>query len=258
MLVESKPGAGGALAVNELMRADPDGYTLLMTTSSHATLPVLGEAALASEQRLHADRQHLFHHVRHRHQQGEHVAVPQLDRVPDLRPGQSGQDQLGLVGHRRPAASGRRRNSPRSPASTWSTCPIAATAPMLQALLQNDVQLTFDTPTLSTPHIQDGKLDRARRDRRAAGWPNCPNVPTVRETGLVDFSNQDTDFRARPQGHPEPVQACLNKEFAHGARRQGGPRAAGRTRARGDRRAATTPSPISRSTSTTSPRPTAS
>ena len=43
VLVESKPGAGGAIAVNELMRAEPDGYTLLATTSSHATLPVLGK-----------------------------------------------------------------------------------------------------------------------------------------------------------------------------------------------------------------------
>src|SRR5712672_2125260 len=43
ILVESKPGAGGALAVNELMRADPDGTTLLMTTSSHATLPLLSK-----------------------------------------------------------------------------------------------------------------------------------------------------------------------------------------------------------------------
>src|SRR5690349_21887260 len=43
ILVESKPGAGGVIAVNELMRADPDGYTLLMTTSSHATLPALAK-----------------------------------------------------------------------------------------------------------------------------------------------------------------------------------------------------------------------
>ena len=43
VLVESKPGAGGALAVNELMRGDPDGTTLLMTTSSHATLPALAK-----------------------------------------------------------------------------------------------------------------------------------------------------------------------------------------------------------------------
>jgi tripartite-type tricarboxylate transporter receptor subunit TctC len=39
ILVESKPGGGGAVAVGELMRAEPDGYTLLMTTSAHATLP---------------------------------------------------------------------------------------------------------------------------------------------------------------------------------------------------------------------------
>ena len=31
--------------------------------------------------------------------------------------------------------------------------PYRGNAPMLQALLQNDVQLTFDTPTLSMPHI---------------------------------------------------------------------------------------------------------
>src|SRR5579862_340394 len=43
ILVESKPGAGGVIAVNELMRADPDGTTLLMTTSSHATLPALAK-----------------------------------------------------------------------------------------------------------------------------------------------------------------------------------------------------------------------
>ncbi len=43
VLIESKPGAGGALAVNELMRSDADGTTLLVTTSSHATLPVLNK-----------------------------------------------------------------------------------------------------------------------------------------------------------------------------------------------------------------------
>ena len=44
IVVEAKPGAGGAIAVNELMRSEPDGYTLLLTTSSHATLPLLQQA----------------------------------------------------------------------------------------------------------------------------------------------------------------------------------------------------------------------
>ena len=45
ILVESKPGGGGATAVGELMRSEPDGYTLLMTTSAHATLPKLNKLA---------------------------------------------------------------------------------------------------------------------------------------------------------------------------------------------------------------------
>ena len=77
MLVESKPGAGGAIAVNELMRADPDGYTLLVTTSSHATLPVLGKLPWHPSNDFTPVAAHLFHHVRHRHQQGEHGAVSQ-------------------------------------------------------------------------------------------------------------------------------------------------------------------------------------
>ena len=43
ILVESKPGGGGAVAVGELMRSAADGYTLLMTTSAHATLPKLNK-----------------------------------------------------------------------------------------------------------------------------------------------------------------------------------------------------------------------
>src|SRR5690349_10198428 len=43
ILVESKPGGGGAIAVGELMRSEPDGHTLLMTTSAHATLPKLNK-----------------------------------------------------------------------------------------------------------------------------------------------------------------------------------------------------------------------
>jgi tripartite-type tricarboxylate transporter receptor subunit TctC len=83
---------------------------------------------------------------------------------------------------------------------------------MLQALLQNDVQLTFDTPTLSMPHIQDGKLAAlaVTGDRRMA---KLPEVPTVKESGL-DYSTEIRIFVLGPKGIPEPIQALLNREFA--------------------------------------------
>jgi tripartite-type tricarboxylate transporter receptor subunit TctC len=91
--------------------------------------------------------------------------------------------------------------------------PYRGNGPMLQALLANEVQLTFDTPTLSFPHIQDGKLTAlaVTGDRRL---PKLPDVPTVKEAAHLDFSTDIWIFVIGPKGIPEPVQALLNKEIA--------------------------------------------
>jgi tripartite-type tricarboxylate transporter receptor subunit TctC len=51
VLIENKPGAGGALGVKAVATADPDGYTLLLTNSQYAIAPAvyktLGYDALA-------------------------------------------------------------------------------------------------------------------------------------------------------------------------------------------------------------------
>ena len=77
--------------------------------------------------------------------------------------------------------------------------PYRGNGPMLQALLANEVQLTFDTPTLALPHIEDGKLDRARGHRRAAAAEAAGRADRAGERDrLLD---QRPDFRARPEGH---------------------------------------------------------
>jgi tripartite-type tricarboxylate transporter receptor subunit TctC len=91
--------------------------------------------------------------------------------------------------------------------------PYRGNAPMLQALLANQVQLTFDTPTLASPHIQSGELTAlaVTGDRRL---PKLPNVPTVRETAQLDYSTDIWIFVLGPKGILEPVQTLLNKEIA--------------------------------------------
>jgi tripartite-type tricarboxylate transporter receptor subunit TctC len=89
--------------------------------------------------------------------------------------------------------------------------PYRGNGPMLQALLANEVQLTFDTPTLPFPHIQDGKLIAlaVTGERRL---PKLADVPTVRETG-IDYDAAVQVFILGPKGMPEAIQARLNKEI---------------------------------------------
>ncbi|WP_373356251.1 tripartite tricarboxylate transporter substrate binding protein [Pseudoroseicyclus sp. CXY001] len=45
VVVENRPGAGSLIGVDHVIHSDPDGYTLLMMSSSYVTNPVLGEEA---------------------------------------------------------------------------------------------------------------------------------------------------------------------------------------------------------------------
>ena len=83
--------------------------------------------------------------------------------------------------------------------------PYRGNGPMLQALLQNDVQLTFDTPTLVITAHPGRQADRARRDRRQR-LDKLPDVPTVTRNRPGRFLRPGTDFRARAKGMPEPVR----------------------------------------------------
>jgi len=211
VLVESKPGAGGALAVNELMRADPDGYTLLATTSSHATLPVLGKlpwhpsndftpvAAIYSTMFVIATNKAstaLFHNLT------EFLAYARAN------PGKISWGSSGIAG---PQHLGGMQFI-KVAGVDMVHVPYRGNAPMLQALLQNDVQLTFDTPTLSMPHIQDGKLAAlaVTGERR---MPKMPEVPTVKEAAKLEYTTDIWIFVLGPKGIPEPVLTALNKEF---------------------------------------------
>jgi len=211
ILVESKPGAGGALAVNELMRADPDGTTLLMTTSSHATLPALAKLPWHPSNDF-APIANIYVYMLVLTTNPDNASrfknFTEFLTYAKANPGKISWGSSGIGGPQHLAGA----QFAKIAGIDMVHIPYRGNGPMLQALLQNDVQLTFDTPTLVTPHIESGKLialavtGEQRLDK-------LPSVATVRETGLVDFSNQGRIFVLATKGTPEPVQTYLNKEF---------------------------------------------
>ena len=210
VLVESKPGAGGALAVNELMRSDPDGTTLLATTSSHATLPLL------SKQPWHSSNDFTpianiystaFVMPTNAASSARFRTLPEFVAYARANPGKINWGSSGIAGPQHLAGA----QFAKVANIDMVHVPYRGNGPMLQALLQNDVQLTFDTPTLVSPHIVDGKLVglAVTGERRMAKFPD---VPTVKESG-IDYSTEVRIFVLGPKGIAEPLQALLNKEF---------------------------------------------
>jgi tripartite-type tricarboxylate transporter receptor subunit TctC len=212
VLIESKPGAGGALAVNELMRSEPDGYTLLMTTSSHATLPMLNKLSWhPSNDFTPIANIYFYMFVMTTNSASTSRFRTFVDFMAYVRanPGKISWGSSGIAGPQHLAGA----QFSKVAGVDMVHVPYRGNGPMIQALLANDVQLVFDTPTLVIPHIQEGRLTALAiaGDRRL---PKLPDVPTVGETGLVEFTAGGRIFVLAAKGLPESIQTFLNRELA--------------------------------------------
>ena len=210
VIVESKPGAGGALAVNELMRSEADGTTLLATTSSHATLPILSKLSWHSSNDftpVASIYSTMFVMPTNAASTSRFKTLPEFIAYLRANPGKINWGSSGIAGPQHLAGA----RFAKTAGLEMVHVPYRGNGPMLQALLQNEVQLTFDTPTLVLPHIASGKLVplAVTGERRMA---KLPNVPTVKESG-IDYSTDVRIFVLAPKGVPAPVAALLNKEF---------------------------------------------
>src|SRR4029079_1789167 len=188
------------------------GYTLLMTTSSHATLPVLNKlpwhpskdftpiAAIYSTLFVMSTNKASTSHFR---------TLPEFLAYVRANPGKVSWGSSGIAGPQHLAGM----QFAKVAGVDMVHVPYRGNAPMLQGLLANEVQLTFDTPALVFPHIQGGELAAlaVTGERRL---PKLPDVPTVKESAHLDFTTDIWIFVLGPKGIPEPVQTLLNKEIA--------------------------------------------
>ena len=212
ILVESKPGGGGAVAVNELMRSEPDGYTLLMTTSAHATLPKLNKLAWHPSNDftpIASIYTYMFVIATNAQSASRFATFDAFLKYVRAHPGRINWGSSGTGGPQHLGGS----QFVKLAGIDMVHVPYRGNGPMSQALLADEVQIVFDTPTLVLPRVQEGKVIAlaVTGERRL---PLLPDVPTVRETGLVDYTCEGQIFVLAPKGLPPALQARLNAEFA--------------------------------------------
>jgi tripartite-type tricarboxylate transporter receptor subunit TctC len=89
--------------------------------------------------------------------------------------------------------------------------PFKGSAPAVNALLGNQVNLSFDTLTVLAPQIRDGKVKGlvvTSRERSA----QLPDVPTPAEAGVSDFVVDSWFGLVVPAGTPDAIVDRLNAE----------------------------------------------
>ena len=211
-IVDNKPGAGGVIASQSLLQAPPDGYTLLMgSTSTQAIAPLL----YAKRPYAAADFAPIAHIasvgiVLVAHPSAPYNTVAELVAYAKARPGQvnyaSGGN--GVTNHLAMELL-------KSRTGTFLVhIPYRGSAPALQDVISGQVPLMFDSIAASGPQIRAGKV-KALGIAGAARMDALPGVPTLSESdaaiGLKDFS---TPGWVATKGMPADVVAKLQATVA--------------------------------------------
>ena len=210
VIVENRPGATGNIAAQVVSKADPDGYSLLLATVSLAISPaILGKVAVNPEKELDPV--------------GMVASVPlilisspklQVNSVADLT-------KLAKANPEKINYASVGNGSPQQLAAElfqimagvkMTHIPYKGGAPATQAVLANEVDIFFAGMPPALPFVKSRQLQglavtSAKRSQAA------PEIPTMQESGLVNFDTDNWNALFAPRGTPKEVVILLNKEL---------------------------------------------
>jgi tripartite-type tricarboxylate transporter receptor subunit TctC len=208
VVVENRAGAGGAIGVDSVAKAPPDGYALAMVSPGNMTVgPVVRPTpydplALGMVSRVTTSPLLLV--CRNSLPAPDLAAfVALLRRQPDAIRFASGGVGTGthLAGELMNLRLGVR----------MAHVPYRGTAPALTDLVAGTVDIFF-SDTSAWPMVQQGQL-RLLAVSSAARWATSPQTPPV-ASGVADFDILNWYGVVAPPGTPEPIRARLAAEIA--------------------------------------------
>lgn len=212
IVVENRGGgAGGSIGAKFVATSDPDGYTLLITPGGALTT---GPAVHAN---IGYDPVKAFVPV------CQVMDTPQVVAVNESLPVKSMAELVSYAKANPGKVSWGSQGFGTAPhllAELFKIeagvnivhVPYRGTAPMLAAIVANEVQVVADPMTTSLPHIQSGKL-RALAVTSSKRSPKLPDVPTVIEAGFPKLEATFWLGVVAPAGTPQPIIDKLNAAF---------------------------------------------
>jgi tripartite-type tricarboxylate transporter receptor subunit TctC len=209
LVVENKAGADGAIAAAEVAKAQPDGYTLLMATNSPmAAVPAMKKAppydALADFTPItDVGRYTFFLYV--------HPAVPANTFAELIAYAKANPGKLNYAtGNTTGIVSFAQINSLAG--IDMIHVPYKGEPAGIADLVAGRVQLMLATPTTGLAQLKDGRL-RALVTTLSKRSALLPEVPTIAEAGMPQFSITSWAALFGPARMPRDILERLNKEF---------------------------------------------
>jgi tripartite-type tricarboxylate transporter receptor subunit TctC len=214
LVVENKPGAGGAIGSRYVAVAEPDGYTLMLGTS--ATLCIVPEllkspgydpvksfvpvAQVTESMLVLAVANHVPANTA---QEFVAYAKAKPDKLTYSSAGIGNQTQLFAEVFK--ARTGTKIRH----------IPYKSGAEMVTAVLAGQADMAFPDVSICLPLVHDKRL-KALAVTGAKRHPALPDVPTMAEAGVKDFVMTFWSGVVAPVNTPQPVIDKLNRVISTG------------------------------------------
>ncbi len=210
IIVENRPGASGIIGVETVLRAPPDGYTLLFGTSgSLALAPALNPKLpynvftdLAPITLVVINPQILVVHPS--------LPVHNVRELIKLAKSKPGQINYASVGPGSPNHMGMELLKSMA-GIDMVHIPYKGTAPAVTDLISGQVSLLFNSMPSVLPHVASGRL-RGIAVGSAQRSPAAPDIPTVAEAGLKGYQYVTWYALLAPAAVPKDIIAKINAD----------------------------------------------
>ena len=209
-ILENKPGANGNIGTLEVVRAAPDGHTLLFVTFSQLTInPVVYKLPFDPAKDL-----------------APIVLVTQSTGAVIANAGVPASNMKELIAHARANpgkvtfSSSGNGSQPQLAGELLGMLtqtkmvhvPYKGGGPALTAVVAGEVSFIVQSPGLSLPNVRAGKL-KVLMVSASKRLNVLPDVPTNEEAGLPEFKTRASTGFMAPAKTPRPIIDRLNAEI---------------------------------------------